>query len=182
MASAARRADAGLGRDELDRSGDSGEDGFPALERKRFHERGELGRHRSQEADAGGAISVAHPGIMPRERRRVCQHLAMLANYGSGLYKTLLVLHILTAIVGLGAVMLNGLYAAQAQKRQGPGGRAISEANLAVSTIGEYFIYAIPVFGILLVLDSDKLWKFSQTWIWLACSSTSSPSGSRTRS
>ncbi len=92
----------------------------------------------------------------------------MLATYGSGIYKTLLVLHILTAIVGLGAVMLNGLYAAQAQKRQGPTGRAVSEANFAVSQIGEYFIYAIPVFGILLVVVGHPLWKFSQAWIWLA--------------
>lgn len=86
----------------------------------------------------------------------------------SGYYNVLLVLHILTAIVGLGAVMLNGLYAAQAQKRQGPGGRAVSEANFAVSSIAEYFIYAIPVFGILLVLASHHAWKFSQTWIWLS--------------
>ena len=92
----------------------------------------------------------------------------MLATYGSGLYKTLLVLHILTAIVGLGAVMLNGLYAAQAQKRQVPGGRAVSEANFAVSTVGEYFIYAIPVFGILLVLASDGAFKFSTTFVWLS--------------
>ena len=92
----------------------------------------------------------------------------MLADYGSGLYKSLLVLHILTAIVGLGAVMLNGLYAAQAQKRAGQGGRAVSEANYFVSNIAEKFIYAILIFGILLVLDSDKLWKFSQTWIWLS--------------
>jgi uncharacterized membrane protein len=92
----------------------------------------------------------------------------VLAAYGSELYKTLLVLHILTAIVGLGAVMLNGLYAAQAQRRPGPAGRAVSEANYAVSTIGEYFIYAIPVFGILLVIVGDPLWKFSQTWIWLS--------------
>jgi uncharacterized membrane protein len=92
----------------------------------------------------------------------------MLANTNSGLYKTLLVLHILVAIIGLGSVMLNGLYAAQAQKRQGPPGRAVSESNFAVSSIGEYFIYAIPVFGILLVLASDKAYKFSQTWIWLA--------------
>jgi uncharacterized membrane protein len=105
---------------------------------------------------------------MTRISASVCQHLAMLANYGSGLYKTLLVLHILTAIIGLGAVMLNGIYAAQAQKRPGPGGRAVSEANYFVSTIGEKFIYAIPIFGILLVLDSGKLWKFSQTWIWLS--------------
>jgi uncharacterized membrane protein len=94
--------------------------------------------------------------------------VGVLGVVGSGLYKTLLVLHILTAIVGLGAVMLNGVYAAQAGRRQGPGRRAISEANFAVSTIGEYFIYAIPVFGILLVLASDKAWKFSQTWIWLS--------------
>ena len=92
----------------------------------------------------------------------------MLATYGSGLYKTLLVLHILTAIVGLGAVMLNGLYAAHAQRRPAAGGRAVSEANFAVSTIGEYFIYAIPIFGILLVVVGHPLWKFSQPWIWLS--------------
>lgn len=92
----------------------------------------------------------------------------MIAVVGSGLYKTLLVLHILSAIVGLGAVMLNGLYAAQSQKRPGPAGRAVSETNFFVSNIAEKFIYTIPIFGILLVLDSGKAWKFSQTWIWLA--------------
>ena len=61
-------------------------------------------------------------------------------------------LHILSAIVGLGAVMLNGIYAAQGQKRPGPPGRAISEANFAVSQVAEKVIYLIPVFGILLVL------------------------------
>ncbi len=86
----------------------------------------------------------------------------------SGYYNVLLVLHILTAIIGLGAVMLNGLYASQALRRPGPAGRAVSEANYAVSSIGEYFIYAIPVFGILLVLASHHAWKFSQTWIWLS--------------
>ena len=92
----------------------------------------------------------------------------LLATTQSGLYRTLLVLHILSAIVGLGAVMLNGLYAQEAMKRKGPTGRAVSEANFAVSTVGEYFIYLIPVFGILLVLASDKAWKFSQTWVWMA--------------
>ena len=87
----------------------------------------------------------------------------MLADYGSGLYKSLLVLHILTAIVGLGAVMLNGLYAAQAQKRAGQGGRAVSEANYFVSNIAEKFIYGLAMVGM-----SDKVWKFSQTWIWLS--------------
>jgi uncharacterized membrane protein len=92
----------------------------------------------------------------------------VLATINSGLYKTLLVLHILCAIVGLGSVMLNGIYASQAARRQGSARRAVSESNFFVSSIGEYFIYAIPVFGILLVLASDKAWKFSQTWVWLS--------------
>jgi uncharacterized membrane protein len=83
-------------------------------------------------------------------------------------YKIVLTLHILCAIVGFGGVLLNGLYGREAKRRPGPGGLAISEANLTVSTIAEYFIYAVFVFGFALVLMSDKAWEFSQTWIWLA--------------
>jgi hypothetical protein len=86
----------------------------------------------------------------------------------SGIYKALLVLHILSAIVGFGGVMLNGLYAAQAQKRPGAPGRAVAEANLAVSTIAEKVIYLVPIFGILLVVSSDKAIEFSDTWVWLS--------------
>ena len=86
----------------------------------------------------------------------------------SGIFKALLVLHILSAIVGLGSVMLNGLYAAQSQTRPGPAGRAVSEANEAVSNIAEKVIYLIPVFGILLVLASDSAIKFSYTFVWLS--------------
>jgi hypothetical protein len=86
----------------------------------------------------------------------------------SGIFKVLLFLHILSAIVGIGGVLLNGLYAAQAQKWQGPPGRAISEANYAVTSVAEKVIYLIPVFGILLVLASDDVLKFSMTFIWLS--------------
>jgi uncharacterized membrane protein len=86
----------------------------------------------------------------------------------SGIFKALLVLHILSAIFGFGGVVLNGLYAAQAQKRPGPTGRAVLEANLAVSGIAEKIIYLVPVFGILLVLASDSAIKFSNTWVWLS--------------
>jgi hypothetical protein len=86
----------------------------------------------------------------------------------SGLFKVLLVLHILTAIVGIGGVLLNGFYAAEAQKRQGPTGRAVSEANYAVTGIAEKVIYLVPVFGILLVLASDGVFKFSMTFVWLS--------------
>ena len=66
--------------------------------------------------------------------------------------------------------MLNGLYGAAAKKRPGPGGLAIGQANLAVSKVGEYFIYAVFVFGILLVLmaDDDDRSSFGDTWVWLS--------------
>jgi hypothetical protein len=83
-------------------------------------------------------------------------------------YRIVLLLHILCAIIGFGAVILNGIYGREAKKRPGPGGLAIAEANYTVSSIAEYFIYAVFVFGLGLVGLSDKVWKFSQTWIWLA--------------
>jgi hypothetical protein len=86
----------------------------------------------------------------------------------SGLYKLLLVLHILSAIVGFGTVFLNGVYGQQVKKRRGPEGLAIFEANLFVSEIATYFIYAVFGFGVLLVLVSDGAREFSETWIWMA--------------
>jgi uncharacterized membrane protein len=86
----------------------------------------------------------------------------------SGLYKILLLLHILSVVVGLGAVTLNGLYGNQAKLRRGAEGLAIAEATDFVTRVATYVIYLIPVFGILLVMASDKAWKFSQTWIGLS--------------
>jgi hypothetical protein len=94
----------------------------------------------------------------------------MLAYEGgfSGTFKVLLVLHVLSAIVGLGGVMLNGIYAAQGQKRPGPAGRAISEANFAVSEIAEKVIYLIPVFGVLLIATSQGAFKFGTKFVWMS--------------
>ena len=96
----------------------------------------------------------------------------VLATIGGGFYKLCLVLHILCAIIGFGAVFLNGIYGQQMKARL-QSGRAteaigIYEANLTVSKVGEYFIYAVFVFGLALVGLSDSVWKFSQTWVWLS--------------
>jgi uncharacterized membrane protein len=92
----------------------------------------------------------------------------LAAGITSGVYKFVFVLHIVSVVFGLGTVSLNGLYAAQAQKRPGAAGRGASEVNYAVSMIAEKIIYTVPIWGILLVALSDKAWKFSQTWVWLA--------------
>ena len=84
----------------------------------------------------------------------------------SGIYKFVLVLHLITVVVGFGSVMLNGVYAARAKKAGGREGVAISEANTFVSDrVAELFIYAVPILGILLILISDDVWEFDQKWI-----------------
>ncbi|MCU1458188.1 MAG: hypothetical protein JWL73_2280 [Actinomycetia bacterium] len=92
----------------------------------------------------------------------------LAAGTNSGPYKLVLVLHLLASIVGFGAVMLNALYVRQAQRRPGPDGLAVLEANFAVSSVAEKVIYAVPVLGLALVGMSDKAWKFSQLWVWLS--------------
>lgn len=81
-----------------------------------------------------------------------------------GYYQLLLIVHLITVVVGIGGVMLNGLYGAQAKKAGPNGGNAIVRANFAVTELAMYFIYAIPVTGILMVLK-DPRWDFSDTWV-----------------
>jgi uncharacterized membrane protein len=96
--------------------------------------------------------------------------IVLAVNINSGIYKFVLLLHIMCAIVGFGAVFLNGLYAAQTRARAtNPNAAlAISEANYAVSNVAEKLIYAVPILGIILIPLSDKAWKFSQSWISVA--------------
>jgi uncharacterized membrane protein len=82
-----------------------------------------------------------------------------------GYYELLLVIHLLTVVIGIGSVMLNGVYGAQAKKAGPNGGNAVVRANFEVTKLAELFIYAIPVTGILMVLASDDQWKFSQLWV-----------------
>jgi uncharacterized membrane protein len=92
--------------------------------------------------------------------------LAVLAAYLDGPYKLILVLHILVAIVGFGWVFLHAVYFAQARGRRGAEGLAIAQAHYLASSIARYFMYAVLVTGILLVLFSDDVWEFGDTWIW----------------
>jgi uncharacterized membrane protein len=98
--------------------------------------------------------------------------MPILATYRNGVYDFVLLLHIMCAIIGFGAVFLNGLYAQEIRKRPGPEGLAVFEANFRVSKIGEYFIYAVFVlgFGVLALakVGDENIFKFSQTWVWLS--------------
>ena len=84
----------------------------------------------------------------------------------SGIYKLLLVLHIIAVVVGFGGVVLNGLYGARAKRAGGREGLAISETNFWITErVAEPAVYAVFVLGLLLVLASDDVWGFDQKWI-----------------
>ena len=106
------------------------------------------------------------PRGVRRHARTSWQRRAVDTN--AGLYKFVLVLHILSIVAGIGTTMLNGVYAAKAKKAGGPMAGAIMQANFDVTVMAEKIIYTIPLWGILLVLMSDDQWGFDQTWIWLS--------------
>ena len=87
----------------------------------------------------------------------------------SGVYKVVLVLHLLAAIVGFGGMAVNGFYGAMAAARRGRDGAAIGDAVDKGYKFAEWPVYAVPVLGIVLVLMSeDGVFEFSQVWISLS--------------
>ena len=92
--------------------------------------------------------------------------------YRENLYDLVLVLHLLCAIAGFGSVVLNGVYAAKAKAAGGREGYAISSANHAVGKIGEYLIYGVFVFGLILVFlsetDGVQVIPWSDMWLSLS--------------
>jgi len=84
-------------------------------------------------------------------------------------YNIVKVLHILSAVIGFGGVLLNGVYAAQARKRPPAEGLAIIEANVFVSNkISKIAIYLTFIFGFGVIGMSDGAWKISQTWLLIS--------------
>jgi uncharacterized membrane protein len=84
-------------------------------------------------------------------------------------YRLVYLLHILSAIIGFGGVILSGVYAARARKLPPGEALAIMEANTFVAEkVAQIFIYLTAVWGFGLVGLSDEVWKFSQTWVWLS--------------
>ena len=83
-------------------------------------------------------------------------------------YKIVYVLHLLVVIIGIGGVLLNGVYGIAAKNAGGPAGVAILKANSKATGVAMKFIYLIPVFGYGLVFMSDEVYTPEQTWVWLS--------------
>jgi len=84
----------------------------------------------------------------------------------SGAYKFVFVLHILSVVVGFGVLFLAPAFATTARKRGAGEGAVVSQVLTdVIEHWAEWFIYAVFILGILLVLMSDDTFKFSQAWV-----------------
>jgi hypothetical protein len=93
--------------------------------------------------------------------------------YGGVAYKVLLFLHLLSVIVGFGPWMLNGLMPRWALKRSAEEARAVHGAVYQVSTMSQYAIYAVFIFGFATLGAATKVGgkapiSASDTWVWLS--------------
>lgn len=81
-------------------------------------------------------------------------------------YKIVFVLHILSVIVGFGAVFFNGRYVRITKGIPSFEAKAVLQASGFISySRAIYFIYLVPVFGTILVILSNSKWSFQQMWI-----------------
>ena len=96
----------------------------------------------------------------------------VLAAVNSAAFKVVLALHLVTAIIGFGGVFILGFVGAASQRRQGTEGQAVFDTAQDLSKVAEYFIYAVPLFGIALLFISTThgthVYWWDQTWVSLS--------------
>jgi hypothetical protein len=89
--------------------------------------------------------------------------------WGTGAYKVFLTLHLLSVIIGFGPWFLNGLIPARAMSAEPAEGKALSRANLQVSTVSQFAIYGVVVFGAATLGSAHKhTIDFGDAFVWVS--------------
>ncbi len=91
--------------------------------------------------------------------------LASATGLAGWAYLLTVFLHVLCVIAGFGGVMLNGIWGARLSRTTGDAAGVLATSLAQVSKVAEYFIYAVPVFGIVAIVLSDKAHKFASPWV-----------------
>ncbi|MDZ7732090.1 MAG: hypothetical protein U5R31_02395 [Acidimicrobiia bacterium] len=93
--------------------------------------------------------------------------MTLAALRGDFVYDLFLFLHILTAIIGFGATFVWPMLASRSRSLPPSESYAVNHLSLGLARMFEYFIYAVGVTGIVLILVSDFI-EFSEAWISIA--------------
>ncbi|HEY3703208.1 MAG TPA: DUF2269 family protein [Acidimicrobiales bacterium] len=78
---------------------------------------------------------------------------------------TVVVLHVLSAVVGFGAIFLSGVYAGLARRRPSGAVRRYFRPGPNWAARG---VYLVPVLGVVLVETSHGADRFAQVWVWVS--------------
>ncbi len=82
------------------------------------------------------------------------------------IYKLLLLIHVASVVVGFGPLLLSALFTGRGARRGGASGAAVLDATADVTRRwSEPFVYLVFVTGLALVIVSDEVWEFSQSWV-----------------
>jgi uncharacterized membrane protein len=79
-------------------------------------------------------------------------------------YDVVLLAHVLSVLIGLGAVVASGAYAV-VLRRSGPGSESVRRYYRPGVNWGGRVLVLVPLFGVALVLMSQGDWSFSDGWI-----------------
>jgi uncharacterized membrane protein len=75
------------------------------------------------------------------------------------------VLHVVSAVVGFGAIFLTGVYAGLARRR---GGEAVRRYFRPGPNWAARSVFLVPVLGVVLVWTSKGADRFAQLWVWVS--------------
>lgn len=81
------------------------------------------------------------------------------------IYRIILLGHIGSAIVGFGALIAHGSFHAGAVRSSGSDAVAVLRTTADGARLGEYGLYGVLGFGIVLVALSDDVYRYSEPWI-----------------
>lgn len=84
---------------------------------------------------------------------------------GSALYRVILMAHIVTAVIGFGGLLANGINNARAFHSRAAQAKTLLQGSQAVAKTADLAIYALLAFGIVLIAVSDSAFSFGAPWV-----------------
>lgn len=83
----------------------------------------------------------------------------------SAIYRIVLLLHIATAIVGIGGVIAHGAYNAKAFASKASEAAVLFKTTRAVTNVAHYALYALVILGVVLISLSDGAFSMGAPWV-----------------
>lgn len=83
----------------------------------------------------------------------------------SAIFKTVLVLHIATAVIGFGGIIAHGTYNAKAFASKAGEAAVLFKHTRAVTAMTHYALYALFALGIILIVASDGTFGMGDPWV-----------------